>query len=36
MAVNSDGPTGCLGIAKALEIERSLGSGCTQALAYRL
>ena len=35
MVVNSDGPTGCLGIAKALEIERSPGSGCTQALTYR-
>ena len=31
MAVNSDDPTGCLGIAKALEIGRSPGSGCTQA-----
>ena len=27
--VNSDGPTRCLGIAKASEIERSPGSGCT-------
>ena len=36
MALNSDDPIGCLGIAKALEIGRSLGSGCTQALAYRL
>ena len=36
MALNSDGPVGCLGIAKALEIGRSPGSGCTQALAYRL
>ena len=36
MAVNSDGPMGCLGTAKALEIGRSPGSGCTQALAYRL
>ena len=29
MAVNSDGPMGCLGIAKALGIGRSPGSGCT-------
>ena len=36
MAVNSDGPTGCLGIAKASEIGRSPRSRCTQALAYRL
>ena len=36
MAVNFDGPMGCLGIAKALEIRRSPGSGCTQAIAYRL
>ena len=36
MAVNSDGPMGCLGIAKALKIRRSPGSGCTQAVAYRL
>ena len=36
MALNSDGSLGCLGIAKALEIRRSPGSGCTQALAYRL
>ena len=36
MPLNSDGPMGCLGIAKALHIGRSLGSGCTQALAYRL
>ena len=36
MAVNSDGTVGCFGIAKALEIERSPRSGCTQALAYRL
>ena len=36
MVVNFDGPTGCLGIAKALEIGRSRGSGCTQALAYHL
>ena len=36
MALNSDGLVGCLGIAKALQIGRSPGSGCTQALAYRL
>ena len=36
MAVNSDGTTGCLGIAESLEIRRSPKSGCTQALAYRL
>ena len=36
MALNSDGPVGCLGITKAFEIWRSLGSGCTQALAYNL
>ena len=36
MVVNSDGLMGSLGIAKALEIERSLGSECTQDLAYRL
>ena len=29
MALNSDGPVGCLGITKALEIGRSSGSGCT-------
>ena len=29
MALNSDGPVGCLGITKALEIERSPRSGCT-------
>ena len=29
MALNSDGPVGCLGIAKALEIGRSPKSGCT-------
>ena len=33
MALNSDGPVGCLGIAKALQIGRSPRSGCTQALA---
>ena len=36
MALNSDGPVGCLGIAKALEIGRPPGSGCTQALVYHL
>ena len=36
MVLNSDGPMGCLGIAKALQIGGSLGSGCIQALAYRL
>ena len=36
MAVNFDGLTGYLGIAKASEIGRSPGSWCTQALAYRL
>ena len=36
MTVNSDGTVGCLGIAEVLEIGRSLKSGCTQALAYRL
>ena len=34
--MNSDDPMGCLGIAKASKIGRSPGSGCTQALAYRL
>ena len=36
MALSSNGPMGCLRMAKALEIGRSPGSGCTQALAYRL
>ena len=36
MALNSDGLVGCLGIDKALQIGRSLGSGCIQALTYRL
>ena len=36
MVMNSDGPAGCLGIAKALQIGGLPGSGCTQALAYRL
>ena len=36
MAVSSEGPVGCSRIAKASKIGRSPGSGCTQALAYRL
>ena len=36
MAVSSNGPVGCLRMAKASEIGRSPGSGCTQALAYLL
>ena len=36
MVMNSDDLVGCLGTAKALQIEGSPGSGCTQALAYRL
>ena len=36
MVLNSDGLVGCLGIAKALQVGGSPGSGCTQALAYRL
>ena len=36
MVLNSDGPMGGLGIAKALQIGGSLGSKCTQALAYYL
>ena len=36
MAVNSGDAKGCLGIAKDLEIGRSLGSECTHALTYRL
>ena len=36
MALNSDDPLGCLGIAKALEIGRSPRSGCTKALEHRL
>ena len=36
MAESSNGPVGCSRMAKALEIGRSPGSGCTQALAYRL
>ena len=34
--LNSDGLVRCLGIAKTLQIGGSPGSGCTQALAYRL
>ena len=36
MVLNSEGLMGCLGVAKASEIGRLPGSGCTQALAYRL
>ena len=36
MTLNFDGPVGCLGVAKALQIGGSPRSGCTQALAYRL
>ena len=36
MVLNSDGLAGCLEIAKALQIGGSPGSGCIQALAYRL
>ena len=36
MVMNSDGPVGGLGIAKALQIRGSPGSGCTQTLAYHL
>ena len=42
MVLNSDGPVGCLGIAKALQMGGggggggSPGRGCTQALVYRL
>ena len=36
MVLNSDGLVGCLGTAKALQIGGSPGSGCTQALEYRL
>ena len=36
MALNSDGLMGYLGTTKALQIGRSPGSGCTQALAYCL
>ena len=36
VAVSSDSPVGCSRTAKASEIERSPGSGFTQALMYRL
>ena len=36
MAVSFEGPMECSRMAKASEIGRSSGSGCTQALAYRL
>ena len=36
MVLKSDGPVGCLGTTKASQIEGSPGSGCAQALAYRL
>ena len=36
MIVSSNGPVGCSRMAKASEIWRSLGSGCTQALSYHL
>ena len=36
MVLNSDSLVGCLGIAKALQVGGFPGSGCTQALAYRL
>ena len=36
MVLKSDGPMGCLGTTKALQIEGSPGSRCAQALAYRL
>ena len=36
MVLNSDGPVGCLGTAKALQIGGSPGSECTHALAYHL
>ena len=36
MTLNSDGPVGCLGVAKALQVGGSPRSGCTQALPYRL
>ena len=36
MVLNSNGLVGCLGIAKALQIGGSPGSGYTQALTYRL
>ena len=36
MTVSSDDPMGCSRMAKASKIGRSPGSGCAQALAYRL
>ena len=36
MVLNFDGLTGCSGTAKALQNGGMPGSGCTQALAYRL
>ena len=36
MVLNFYGLAGCSGIAKALKIEGMPGSGCIQALAYRL
>ena len=36
MVLNFDGHAGCLGTAKALQIEGTPWSGCTQALAYRV
>ena len=36
MVLNSDGLAKCSGIAKALQIREMPGSGCIQALAYRL
>ena len=36
MVLNFDGLAGCSGTAKALQIGGMTGSGCTQALAYRL
>ena len=36
MAVSSNSPVGCSRMAKASEIGRSPGSGCTQALTYHL
>ena len=36
MVLNSDGLAKCSGTAKALQIREMPGSGCIQALAYRL
>ena len=36
MTVSSNGPLGCSRRVKASEIGRSPGSGCTQAIVYRL